>query len=258
MFSEQSIGYALVGIDRKSPIGYEWLANPQTLPLGPECDLSWAGFSDEGTLATMDSSGLLQVQLRSGMWMPLLDTRQNVKGKSDHYFLIGLSELEKCVRCVLCKGARYPPTLPRPNMSLLDVRLPLCDGANEKTQLEEALIQSTLQIQLTGTLDQTGFDVDDPRDKADRLSKESLMKMFAVSHPPMFVLLLFKPMLMIYSSTFFAAGLSGREGGPSGGSGRMDAQRAIAPAGRQVRNASQETPAGQPTDGDGRAASQGS
>lgn len=219
MFSEQSIGYALVGIDRKSPIGYEWLANPQTLPLGPECDLSWAGFSDEGTLATMDSSGLLQVQLRSGMWMPLLDTRQNVKGKSDHYFLIGLSELEKCVRCVLCKGARYPPTLPRPNMSLLDVRLPLCDGANEKTQLEEALIQSTLQIQLTGTLDQTGFDVDDPRDKADRLSKESLMKMFAVSHSPMFVLLLFKPMLMIYSSTFFAAGLSGREGGPSGGSG---------------------------------------
>ncbi|XP_046632303.1 WD repeat and HMG-box DNA-binding protein 1-like isoform X3 [Daphnia pulicaria] len=181
MFSEQSIGYALVGIDRKSPIGYEWLANPQTLPLGPECDLSWAGFSDEGTLATMDSSGLLQVQLRSGMWMPLLDTRQNVKGKSDHYFLIGLSELEKCVRCVLCKGARYPPTLPRPNMSLLDVRLPLCDGANEKTQLEEALIQSTLQIQLTGTLDQTGFDVDDPRDKADRLSKESLMKMFALA-----------------------------------------------------------------------------
>jgi hypothetical protein len=136
------------------------------------------------------------------MWMPLLDTRQNVKGKSNHYFLIGLSELEKCVRCVLCKGARYPPTLPRHNMSLLDVRLPLCDGANEKTQLEEALIQSTLQIQLTGTLDQTGFDVDDPRNKADRLSKESLMKMFAVSHPPMFVLLLFKPMLIIYSSTF--------------------------------------------------------
>ena len=197
MFSEQSIGYAMVGIDRKSPVGYEWLANPQTLPLGPECDLSWAGFSDEGTLSTMDSSGLLQVQLQSGMWMPLLDTRQNVKGKSDHYFLIGLSELEKCVRCVLCKGARYPPTLPRPNMSLLDVRLPLCDGANEKTQLEEALIQSSLQIQLTSTLDQTGFDVDDPRDKADRLSKESLMKMFAVSRPPLFVL--FKQML-IYST----------------------------------------------------------
>lgn len=175
------MGYALVAVDRKSPIGYEWLASPQALPLGPECDLSWAGFSDEGTLSTMDSSGLLQVQLRPGMWMPLLDTRQNVKGKSDHYFIIGLSELEKCVRCVLCKGARYPPTLPRPNLSLLDVKLPLCDVSNEKTQLEELFIQSTIQIQLTSTLDQTGFDVDDPRDKADRQTKESLMKMFAVS-----------------------------------------------------------------------------
>lgn len=181
MDDEQSIGYALMNIDKKSPIGYEWLANPQLLPLGPECELSWAGFSDEGTLSTMDSSGLLQVQLRPGMWMPLLDTRQNVKGKSDHYFLIGLSELEKCVRCVLCKGARYPPTLPRPNIALLDVKLPLCDVTNEKTQLEEALIQSSLQMQLASTLDQTGFDVDDPRDKADRLSKESLMKMFALA-----------------------------------------------------------------------------
>lgn len=181
MFGEQSIGYALVVIDRKSPIGYEWLANPQTLPLGPECDLSWVGFSDEGTLSTMDSSGLVQVQLRPSMWMPLLDTRQNVKGKSDHYFIIGLSELEKCVRCVLCKGARYPPTLPRPNMALLDVKLPLCDSTNEKTQLEEAFIQSSIQIQLTSLLDQTGFDVDDPREKADRQCRESLMKMFAVS-----------------------------------------------------------------------------
>lgn len=113
--------------------------------------------------------------------MPLLDTRQNVKGKSDHYFLIGLSELEKCVRCVLCKGARYPPTLRRPNMALMDVKLPLCDVSNEKTQLEESLIQSSMKIQLTNALDQTGFDVDDPRDKTERLTKESLMKMFAVS-----------------------------------------------------------------------------
>ena len=171
MFGEQSLGYALIVIDRKSPIGYEWLASPQGLPLGPECDLSWAGLSDEGTLSTMDSSGLLQVQVRPGMWMPLLDTRQNVKGKSDHYFLIGLSELESCVRCVLCKGARYPPTLPRPNMVLLDVKLPLCDAANEKTQLEESLIQSSMQIQLSDGLD----------DKAERLTRESLMKMFAVS-----------------------------------------------------------------------------
>jgi chromosome transmission fidelity protein 4 len=174
MFGEQFLGYTLVGIDKKSPVGYEWLANPQTLSLGPECDLSWAGFSDEGTLCIMNSSGLVQVQLQ-------------VKSKSDHYFLIGLSELEKSVRCVLCKGTRYPPTLSRPNMYLLDVKLPLCDSANEKAQLGEALIQSSLQLQLTSTLDQTRFDMDDPRDEAGRLSEESLVKMFAVSYPPIFV-----------------------------------------------------------------------
>jgi hypothetical protein len=61
MFREQFLGYAFVGIDKKSPVGYEWLANPQTLPLGPECDLSWAGLSDEGILCTINSSGLVQV-----------------------------------------------------------------------------------------------------------------------------------------------------------------------------------------------------
>lgn len=181
-FGEQSIGYAMISVDRKSPVGYEWLAKPQALPLGPDCDLSWAGFTDEGTLATMDSSGLLQVQMgNSGMWMPLVDTRQNVKGKSDHYFVVGLSEMERSVRCIMCKGARYPPTLPRPNLAMLDIKLPLCDAENEKTQLEGALIQSSIQVQLAEHVDQSGFNLDDPRDKAERQTKESLMKMFAVS-----------------------------------------------------------------------------
>ena len=62
-------------------------------------------------------------------------------------------------------GTRYPHTLSRRNMYLLDVKLPLCDSANKKAQLEEALIQSSLLLQLTSTLDQTRFDVDDPRDE---------------------------------------------------------------------------------------------
>lgn len=168
-------------INRQSPVGYEWSTSPQPLPLGPECDLSWAGFSDEGTLATLDSCGMLHVQSAGGVWMPVLDTLQNVKGKSDHYFIVGLSELEKCIRAILCKGARYPPTLPRPNIALLDIKLPMCDMSNEKSQLEEALLQTSMQLQLATVLDETGFDVSDARDKADRVLKESLMKMFAVS-----------------------------------------------------------------------------
>ena len=77
-------------------------------------------------------------------------------------------------------GSRYPPTLPRPNMTLLDIHLPLCDATNEKTTLEEAFILSSLEIQLADVLDQQGYDVKESKDKADRTYKESLMKMFAV------------------------------------------------------------------------------
>ena len=177
---DQAIGFALVNIDRKSPIGYEWVVNPQPLPMGPGSFLSWAGFTDEGTAATMDSAGLLQMFFR-GSWIPLLDTKQHVKGKSDSYFIVGLSEMEQTVRCILCKGARYPPTLPRPNMNILEIRLPLCDVSNEKTQQEETLIRSSMLLVSSTDLDQQGWDVFGPKDKAERSLKESLMKMFAVS-----------------------------------------------------------------------------
>lgn len=123
---------------------------------------------------------MLNIQSPRGVWMPLLDTRQNVKGKSDHYFIVGLSELEKCVRAILCKGARYPPTLPRPNIALLDIKLPVCDISNEKSQLEDTLLQTSMQIQLVNLLDENGFDVSETREKTDCVLKESLMKVFAV------------------------------------------------------------------------------
>lgn len=101
------------------------------------------------------------------------------KGRSDHYFIVGINQLEKVVRCVLCKGTRYPATVPRPNLALLDIQLPLCDLSNEKSQLEESLIQSALQLQFSG---QKGlsFEASEAVEKAERTTKESLMKMFAV------------------------------------------------------------------------------
>lgn len=67
-------------------------------------------------------------------------------------------------------------------MSLLDIRLPLCDTNNEKTQLEEAFITSSMLAQLMGDLDEHGCDVnEEAKEKSNRTFKESLMKMFAVS-----------------------------------------------------------------------------
>lgn len=40
------------------------------------------------------------------------------------------------VRCIPCKGSRYPPTLPRPAVAILPFKLPLCQTTTEKGQME--------------------------------------------------------------------------------------------------------------------------
>lgn len=131
----------------------------------------------------MDTGGLLQIY-QAGCWIPVLDTKQHIKGKSDHYFIVGVNHLEQSVRCILCRGSKYPATLPRPNLSLLDMRLPVCDAANEKSQLEESLVKACLLEQLATSPDgalAAPLDAYELSQKADRGYKESLMKMFAVS-----------------------------------------------------------------------------
>lgn len=39
-------------------------------------------------------------------------------------------------RCIPCKGARFPPTLPRPAVAILPFQLPYCQVATEKGQME--------------------------------------------------------------------------------------------------------------------------
>lgn len=40
------------------------------------------------------------------------------------------------LRCIPCKGARFPPTLPRPAVAILPFQLPYCQVATEKGQME--------------------------------------------------------------------------------------------------------------------------
>ncbi len=39
-------------------------------------------------------------------------------------------------RVIPCKGSRYPPTLPRPAVHILQFELPLCDMNTEKGKME--------------------------------------------------------------------------------------------------------------------------
>jgi hypothetical protein len=51
----------------------------------------------------------------------------------------------------------------------------------EKSQLEDGLLRSLMLTAVTKKMDKKGFDVEDYKDSAEKIVKENLMKLFAVS-----------------------------------------------------------------------------
>ncbi|XP_057323397.1 WD repeat and HMG-box DNA-binding protein 1 [Microplitis mediator] len=112
------------------------------LPLAPGSELMWLGLSDAASPVVMDADGVIKIfNRRSNLWRVAADTDKYPKGKMDHYFIVGVSEREKLVRCILCKGSHYPATTPRPNVVEVDLKVPLCDMDSEKTRKEAAVWQ---------------------------------------------------------------------------------------------------------------------
>ncbi|KAL8588870.1 hypothetical protein ACOMHN_051464 [Nucella lapillus] len=164
--------------------GQKQTAEQTPLPLSPQSTLSWAGFSAEGTPFTMDSEGVVRM-LNTGLahtWTQVADTRQQLKGKSDHYWIVGVNENPQQLRCIPCKGSRYPATLPRPAIAVLPFRLSLCEPDSEKSQYEEQYLRSVLLAQHLHRLSGEGMPVDEDTVTAlQRPAQEALMKLFALS-----------------------------------------------------------------------------
>ncbi|XP_063231056.1 WD repeat and HMG-box DNA-binding protein 1 isoform X3 [Bacillus rossius redtenbacheri] len=163
---EQSIGYCEVDTQHGS------MSKWQPLPLTPRSTLQWLGYSDEGSPCLHDSSGSVRILSPRGYWLPVLHTSALVKGKSDHYFVLGASEAAQNVRAVLCKGARYPPTTPRPPVLELPLKLALADVATERGQLEDVLWRSTLGAVAVPTAE---------RGPLLQSAKEASLKLFAMA-----------------------------------------------------------------------------
>ncbi|KAL0104850.1 hypothetical protein PUN28_016473 [Cardiocondyla obscurior] len=110
------------------------------LPLSPASDLMWLGLSDNRSPTSMDSDDIIRIyDKRSCQWRVLCDTNAQGKGRADHYFIIGVSELERNMRCILCKGSYYPPTTPRPIITEVSLSAPFCEPESEKTEKERKL-----------------------------------------------------------------------------------------------------------------------
>ncbi|XP_076066619.1 chromosome transmission fidelity 4 isoform X2 [Oratosquilla oratoria] len=179
VMGDQNLGYIVLNVfGKKHPVP---LSAP--IPLSPKSFLAWAGFSDEGTPVIMDSAGLIKMMyFKYGYnWTTILNSKSMTRGKSDHYFVLGASESQGKIRCVLCKGSRYPPVLPRPHVMQLDIKLPLCDMGQEKGTLEEKILRTDLLMGTLSRLGQDDYDVEESRSEAKMSLNETMIKLFALA-----------------------------------------------------------------------------
>ncbi|XP_070686373.1 WD repeat and HMG-box DNA-binding protein 1 [Pempheris klunzingeri] len=177
---EQALGVQLLHFGRRK----RQIINGEPLPLSHKSYLSWLGFTAEGTPCYVDSDGVVRMLNRSlgNTWTPVCHTRETCKSKSDHYWVVGVHENPQQLRCIPCKGSRYPPTLPRPAVAILPFKLPLCQTTTEKGQMEEQFLRSVLFHNHYSFLSSSGYEIDeDGQSRSQKEQQELLMKMFALS-----------------------------------------------------------------------------
>uniref|UniRef100_A0A3P9KCK3 WD repeat and HMG-box DNA-binding protein 1 n=1 Tax=Oryzias latipes TaxID=8090 RepID=A0A3P9KCK3_ORYLA len=177
---DQALGVQLLQLSRRR----RRVLSGEPLPLSHKSYLSWLGFTGEGTPCFVDSEGVVRMLNRAlaNTWTPVCNTRDTCKSKSDHYWVVGVHENPQQLRCIPCKGSRYPPTLPRPALAILPFKLPLCQTTTEKGQMEEQFWRSALFHNHYCFLSASGFEVDeDAQTRSEKEKQELLMKMFALS-----------------------------------------------------------------------------
>ncbi|XP_062945969.1 WD repeat and HMG-box DNA-binding protein 1 isoform X2 [Cynocephalus volans] len=177
---DQCLGVQLLELGKKK----KQIFHGDPLPLTRKSYLAWVGFSAEGTPCYVDSEGIVRMLNRelANTWTPICNTREHCKGKSDHYWVVGIHENPQQLRCIPCKGSRFPPTLPRPALAILSFKLPYCQIATEKGQMEEQFWRSVLFHSHLDYLAKNGYEYEEStKNQATKEQQELLMKMLALS-----------------------------------------------------------------------------
>ncbi|XP_067895276.1 WD repeat and HMG-box DNA-binding protein 1 [Heterodontus francisci] len=177
---DQCLGVQLMELGRRK----RHILQGVPLPLNRKSYLMWQGFSAEGTPVFADSEGIVQMLNRSlgNTWIPISNIRDHCKGKSDYYWVVGIHENPQQLRCIPCKGSRFPPTLPRPTVTILPLKLPYCQTGSEKGQMEEQYWRSVLFHNHFDYLAANSYEFDETaKHQALKEQQELLMKMFALS-----------------------------------------------------------------------------
>ena len=170
----QSISFAVFNIGSEN----HQVPDFKPLAMAPKAALAWQGFTDEGTPCIMDSAGYIRIwnQSYGSSWMQICDSKSEAKGKSDHFFMVGANLQEFQARCILVKGTRYPATVPRPVITVLNLKLPLCGVQNEKFNNEQNYWKSKIITKAIEDSDEVPIV---NIDEISRIESESLIKLFA-------------------------------------------------------------------------------
>ncbi|KAM9066090.1 WD repeat and HMG-box DNA-binding protein 1 isoform X1 [Sarcophilus harrisii] len=177
---DQCLGIQLLELGKRK----KQILHGDPLPLTRKSYLTWVGFSAEGSPCYVDSEGIVRMLNRKlgNTWTPICNTKEHCKGKSDHYWVVGIHENPQQLRCIPCKGSRFPPTLPRPAVAILSFQLPYCQLATEKGQMEEQFWRSVIFHNHLDYLAENGYEYEESiKNQAIKEQQELLMKMFALS-----------------------------------------------------------------------------
>ncbi|XP_038044137.1 WD repeat and HMG-box DNA-binding protein 1-like [Patiria miniata] len=177
---EQCLGVQLLHIGGKRK---RCVVSGDRLPVSPKATLAWLGFSAEGTPCTVDSEGVVRLLNRSLLsWIQISNTKNHSKSRSDHFWVVGLNESPQQLRCIQCKGAAFPPTLPRPSIMVLPFQVPLCDLDTEKGIMEEAYWRADALSKHIEYGASQGYEIDEmSQAQTDREKQENIMKLFALA-----------------------------------------------------------------------------
>ena len=102
-------------------------------------------------------------------------------GKSDFHFIISVSHVEWVARCVLCKGCKHPPTVPRPLPIALPLEVPLLSLQSEKGGLEQTSVNLRLQSRFLTSCPRESEEVTESLESVRQKEIETIMKLFALS-----------------------------------------------------------------------------
>ncbi|NWI17154.1 WDHD1 protein, partial [Crypturellus soui] len=177
---DQCLGVQLLEMGKKK----KQVLHGDPLSLAKKSYLTWIGFSAEGTPCYVDSEGIVRMLNRGfgNTWIPVCNMREHCKGKSDHYWVVGIHENPQQLRCIPCKGARFPPTLPRPAVAILSFKLPYCQVTTEKGQMEEQYWRSIVFQNHMDYLSKNGYELNEmAKNQSAKEQQELLMKLFALS-----------------------------------------------------------------------------